>query len=119
VTKPGNRKQLQIRLWAHASEFWREGDQGSFIHISDSVSRKPGPVINDGQKAPLPVLLSGAARASLIVSLLIAVHPAIARAQARVPETGSDALFRQPNAPIERRVEDLLSRMTGKSEAGS
>jgi len=78
--------------------------------MSDPVSRMPGSIVDERQcrKTPLP----GALAASLIVSLLIAVHPAIAWAQGGVPATGSDALYKQPKAAIERRVEDLLSRMT-------
>jgi beta-glucosidase len=64
------------------------------------------------RKAPFPLRLPGAVAASFIVSFLIAVHPAIAWTQGHVPATGSDDLYKQPKAPIERRVEDLLSRMT-------
>lgn len=97
-----------------ASEIGREEDESSFLRVSDAVSRMPGPILNkcQSQRAPLPVLLAGAVAASLIAPLLFAVHPAIALAQGRLPATGSDALYRQPRVPIERRVEDLLSRMT-------
>jgi beta-glucosidase len=62
--------------------------------------------------ATLPHRLQCSIASLLVVWLLIAVHPAIARTQNRVPTTESPALYKQPGVSIERRVEDLLSRMT-------
>jgi beta-glucosidase len=53
----------------------------------------------------------------LLVWLFFAAHLAIAGAQGRVSATDSSALYKQPSAPIERRVEDLLSRMTLEEKA--
>jgi beta-glucosidase len=48
----------------------------------------------------------------LIASLIFALHPETAWTQERVPATDSSALYKQAGAPVEQRVEDLLSRMT-------
>jgi beta-glucosidase len=44
--------------------------------------------------------------------LEFAAQPEPAWAQDAVSPTESNALYKQPNAPIDRRVEDLISRMT-------
>jgi beta-glucosidase len=48
----------------------------------------------------------------LIAWLEFVAQPEPASAQDAVSPTESNALYRQPNAPIDRRVEDLISRMT-------
>jgi beta-glucosidase len=53
---------------------------------------------------------------ALIVFLFIAVYPPMACPQSGVPAAAPDALYKQSTAPIERRVEDLLSRMTLKEK---
>ncbi len=52
-----------------------------------------------------------------MVWLLSAVHPLIAGAQGPISATDSAALYKQPRAPIEQRVEDLLKRMTLEEKA--
>jgi len=117
VKKPGNGKGLAICVRVYASELRREGDQGSFIRVSDPVSRMAGPITDDCQfrRAPLTVRLPSAVVA-LIVFLFIAVYPPMACPQSGVPAAAPDALYKQSTAPIERRVEDLLSRMTLKEK---
>ena len=51
-----------------------------------------------------------------ITSMAFAAHSGQARTQGAFPTTDPNALYRQPGAPIERRVEDLLSRMTLEEE---
>ena len=55
-----------------------------------------------------PARLAGAL-AALSIACLAAAHPEAAWAQGAVSPT---ALYKQPSAPIGRRVDDLLSRMT-------
>ena len=50
--------------------------------------------------------------AVLSIAWLVAAHPKPAWTQSTVPPTNSNALYKQPGAPIDRRVDDLLSRMT-------
>ena len=53
----------------------------------------------------------------LVVGLFCGLHPAVARAQQTQSNANPDAVYRQQGAPIERRVEDLLSRMTLEEKA--
>jgi beta-glucosidase len=48
----------------------------------------------------------------LIAVLVVAARPVQVSAQEAVSKTDTSALYKQPDVPIERRVEDLLSRMT-------
>lgn len=48
----------------------------------------------------------------LSIACLAATHPEPAWAQCTVPPMDSKALYKQPGAPIDQRVDDLLSRMT-------
>jgi beta-glucosidase len=50
--------------------------------------------------------------ALLFIVWLAGAHPEAAWTQGAVPPTVSNALYKQPGAPIGRRVDDLLSRMT-------
>ena len=49
---------------------------------------------------------------ALSIASLAAAHLEPAWAQGAVPPADSNALYKQPSAPIGRRVDDLLSRMT-------
>ena len=49
---------------------------------------------------------------ALSIACLAAAYPEPAWTQGAVPLTDSNALYKQPGAPIGRRVDDLLSRMT-------
>lgn len=59
-----------------------------------------------------PAHLACIAAALLAVCLEFAAQPKPAGAQDAVSRTEPNALYKQPNVPIDRRVEDLLSRMT-------
>ena len=48
----------------------------------------------------------------LSIACLIGAHPEPAWTQGAVQPTHSNALYKQPGAPIERRVNDLVGRMT-------
>ena len=48
----------------------------------------------------------------LSIAGLAAAQPELAWSQGAVPLANSNALYKQPSAPIGRRVDDLLSRMT-------
>lgn len=48
----------------------------------------------------------------LAVGLVLLVRPNQVRPQVAPPEARPNALYKEANAPIERRIEDLLSRMT-------
>jgi beta-glucosidase len=48
----------------------------------------------------------------LLIACLAVAHPEPAWTQGAVRPTDSNALYKQPSAPIGRRVDDLLSRMT-------
>ncbi len=50
--------------------------------------------------------------AVLSIACLAAADPAPAWTQGAVPPTDSNALYKQSSAPIDRRVDDLLGRMT-------
>ena len=86
-------------LQGSASEIGNGEEQSLFFRAAHAISKM----------APFP---GNAVAALLVVTVLFAVHPAVTRAQGRVPVTGSGALYKLPGEPIERRVEDLLSRMT-------
>ena len=49
---------------------------------------------------------------SFIVEIALVASPAPARAQSATQAENSKAVYKQANAPIERRIDDLLSRMT-------
>jgi len=90
------------------------GQQRSSFRIAGTSARTARPVSNPfaGRKASLPAHLPGAAAAALFVSLLFALHPATSGAQGRARETDSGALYKQPGVSVERRVQDLLGRMS-------
>ena len=50
--------------------------------------------------------------AVLSIACLAAALPKLARTQGTVPPVDPNALYKQSSAPIDRRVDDLLSRMT-------
>ncbi len=56
------------------------------------------------------VVACGIAFFALLPAVL--VSPTSVRAQQAQPAVGADAIYRQANAPIEKRVDDLLGRMT-------
>lgn len=56
------------------------------------------------------VVTCGIAFFALLPAVL--VSPTSVRAQQAQPAVGADAIYRQANAPIEKRVDDLLGRMT-------
>jgi beta-glucosidase len=99
VKKLNNRKELAMCLQGSASEIGNGEEQSLFFRAAHAISKM----------APFP---GNAVAALLVMTVLFAVHPAVTRAQGRVPVTGSGALYKLPGEPIERRVEDLLSRMT-------
>ena len=101
------------------SESGRDREPKSLLGRAGTESRTPGPNSTERpyQRAALPAHLRWAFRASLIVWPLLAVHPLIVRAQGRISATESAALYKQPSVPIERRVEDLLQRMTLEEKA--
>jgi beta-glucosidase len=96
------------------SETGIEEDPSALSRMSDATSMTPRPIFRECQsrKAPLPGYPAGVVAALLIASMLFAVRTAEARAQGRIAATGLGALYKQPGAPIERRVDDLLRRMT-------
>lgn len=53
----------------------------------------------------------------LITGLMLVVHPASSWAQKASPPVRSNPLYKQANAPIERRIEDLIGRMTLEEKA--
>lgn len=111
---PRGRKEGAICEQDPLSEIGGDEEQRSFLRMAGTIFRMLGLISPRCQcrKTALPARLSCAVAAPLVVWLVFAVHPAIARGQGRVSATDSAALYKQPRVPIERRVEDLLSRMT-------
>jgi beta-glucosidase len=85
---------------------------------ADTFFRMPGSVLRQARKqdARSPGSFSCVVGILLIALLVVAARPVQASAQAAVSATDSIALYKQPDVPIERRVEDLLSRMTMKEK---
>jgi len=114
VKKLGSRRDVAICVQDSPSELVIVEQRTSFFRKTDTVSNMLG-LINTRckcWKVPLPICLSGVVASSLIALLLLTVHPETAWTQERVPATDSSALYKQAGVPVERRVEDLLSRMT-------
>jgi beta-glucosidase len=65
-----------------------------------------------GWKTQYSVHLAYAIAMSLTAALVLGLPSTPARAQGVPPAGDSNALYKERNAPIERRVDDLLSRMT-------
>jgi beta-glucosidase len=120
VKNLGSRRDVAICVQNSPSELGIIKQQRSNLCMTDAVSNMFGSISNRRKNwnwrkswnAFLSVRFRDALTASLIASLLFAVHPATASAQERVPAIDSSALYKQPQVPIEQRVEDLLSRMT-------
>src|ERR1017187_6450012 len=70
-----------------------------------------------GKNAQFPARFVGGYALRSAVCLITAVLPALARAQQVPPAVVARALYQQANVPIERRVEDLLNRMTLEEKA--
>jgi len=83
------------------------GEGGSF-------SGKPGLGLNQWRdaKTRLSAVFMYVIAMLMIVWLAFGVDPDPAWAQGAVPSTDSHAIYKQPAEPIDRRVEDLLGRMT-------
>jgi len=113
VTKPNSERDVAICVHDPHSGLGVAEPQRSIFRITASVSSMPAPIFTWGKswKAALRLRLAGAFVASLIASFFFA-HPATSGAQGGAPATGSGALYKQPGISIERRVQDLLGRMT-------
>jgi beta-glucosidase len=70
-----------------------------------------------GKSAQFPARFADGYALLSAVCLMTAVLPAPARAQQVTPAVAARALYQQANVPIERRVEDLLNRMTLEEKA--
>jgi len=96
-----------------------ESDVAICVHDSPSESVIPKPNMLwlvvawcKCWKAPVPVRPHGAIALFMIAALFFSVHPAAVWAQEPARARDASALYKQAGVPVERRVEDLLSRMT-------
>ena len=96
-----------------------ESDVAICVHDSPSESVIPKPNMLwlvvawcKCWKAPVPVRPHDAIALFLIAALFFSVHPAAVWAQEPARARDASALYKQAGVPVERRVEDLLSRMT-------
>lgn len=70
-----------------------------------------------GKKELLPIRSVCGCALLLAVCWIPALEPTLAPAQQASPATITNPLYKQADAPIERRVEDLLNRMTPEEKA--
>jgi len=114
VKKPGSGRDIAICVQNPPSEWISVEQRTSLFGKIDMVLNMLGliPTRCNVWKAPPLIRLSGAAASLLIFPLLVSIDPATAWTQEHLPATDASALFKQVGAPVERRVEDLLSRMT-------
>ncbi|WP_263351994.1 glycoside hydrolase family 3 N-terminal domain-containing protein [Acidicapsa acidisoli] len=91
----------------------RRGEHGSLIRRASLLLMMRKPDLSARRVAEIQFRTHlASALAVLSIACLAAAHPVLAWAQGAVPPTDSNALYKQPGAPIDRRVDDLLSRMT-------
>lgn len=81
-------------------------DSGIWIHGAAKSSRRIG-----GKRGGICGCIRWKTRPAIACLLLGAVLP-VAQAQRGTSENDTRALYRQPGAPIEKRIDDLLQRMT-------
>jgi beta-glucosidase len=88
--------------------------KNSFRRMADNRSRSLGRKFNKCQSwiASLAIRLSSTVATSVIASLLLALQPLKLGAQGDIASRVSGVLYKESQEPIERRIEDLLSRMT-------
>jgi beta-glucosidase len=110
VKKLGSRRAIAICIQDSPSELVVAEQWTSLFREVFTVSNLFGfisTLCKFWKAAPL-IRFSGAVASLMFFSF----HPAAAWTQEAVPPTDSSALFKQAGVPLERRVEDLLSRMT-------
>jgi beta-glucosidase len=114
VKKLGSQRIVAICGQDSPSEFVIAKQRTSFFLKTDTVSNmlRFFSIRYKSWNTRSPIRLPGAVALPLIASLLFFVRSATARTQERDPATDSSALFKQAGIPVERRVEDLLGRMT-------
>ncbi len=75
-------------------------------------SKEPGRQHQGDWKSRVSFFLELTFAIPVVIGLILLARPSPARAQVAPPSARSSALYKEANAPIERRIEDLLSRMT-------
>ena len=76
------------------------------------LSREPGVDQQECQRRQFPVHFGRVSAMLFIVGFGLVASPTPTRAQSVTHATNSTPLYQRANAPIERRTDDLLSRMT-------
>lgn len=84
----------------------------SFSFLAPFLTREPGPDQQGNWKSRVSICLARTFAFPFIAGIVLSACPNPIRAQVATQPTSSNALYKQASAPIERRVEDLLSRMT-------
>ena len=83
-----------------------------FSVLTPFLTQEPRPDQQGDWKSRYSFCFAQTFAISLIAGLVLLARPNPVRAQVAPPAERSNALYKQPNQPIERRVADLLSRMT-------
>ena len=76
------------------------------------LTQGPGPNQQEDRKFRVSFRLSLTFAISIVAGLALLAHPNPVRAQVASLAEHSSAVYKDANAPIERRIDDLLSRMT-------
>jgi beta-glucosidase len=76
------------------------------------LTQGPGPNQQEDRKFRVSFRFLLTFEISIVAGLALLAHPNPVRAQVASPAEHSSAVYKDANAPIERRIDDLLSRMT-------
>ena len=102
-----------------ASQLKRQNGRGSFSGSGDALAETLEPAQSRQRQSGtrFAFRLAGACAASITFWLVLAACIAPARAQQGSQGATANALYKRPGVPIERRIDDLLRRMTLEEKA--